>query len=913
MSGREEGGPGGADPVPTTEAWTTPRPAPSRATRVKAWLRALRHSVSGGALPGAVGDPRFIDKWFVQRYWSTAALALAALIVDGLGPVVAAMAVGIGFPLNLGVHRWAKRHGRIPVLLHVVDLTAAVAIAWMVPAALVPVAMLVLATVAVDATLSGSTSALALALGSTIGLALVQNHHHTPDGELLILGFAIAAITVSMVAGRLRATEGALQLRLNTILDNLDTVLWVRDPVADRFTFVNEQGPELFGWSEEMWLQPGFWQRHIHPDDRATVVAVMDHATSLGLDHEANYRFETSDGRWLHLHDRVSALLDSTGETVAMQGMSIDMSDRVLIEQRVNQYADIVDRIDLALVVFQHEGETLRLRAANPAASRLMGRDLSTSIGGTLEDAFPVLAGSRLTNRLVGVITREVPLRVDDILVHPSQSEPRVVTLRAFPLPGESVGVSLQDVTDAVAASEALRRQALYDSLTGLPNRRLLDDELHRGINRTPLPGEAVALLVMDLDQFKEVNDALGHHVGDQLLRSIGDRLTRDLDNALVARLGGDEFAVVISGLVGVDDVRKVAEGIRRTLAEPFVLDEVRIQSNASIGIALYPHHARDVATLIQRADVAMYVAKRTGSGIAVYSAEQDRSSVERLTLIGELPDAAPKGQFVLHYQPCLNLRTGEPVRAEALIRWNHPRLGLVGPDQFVELAELSGAIQPLTRWVIAEGLGAMRQWQDLGHHLGLAINLSVRNLYDPELVPFLADTLARHRLEPSDLVLELTETELMDDPGLAREVFTKLGELGVNTSIDDFGTGYSSLTYLRDLPLQEIKIDRSFVREMHRRSDEFTIVRSMIDLGHNLGLEVVAEGVEHLDDLHLLQRLGCDLGQGYEFSRPLPMDELVQWLDERAAHAPSPPCDDWASRAAPSTVSPTRSTPASM
>jgi EAL domain-containing protein (putative c-di-GMP-specific phosphodiesterase class I) len=294
----------------------------------------------------------------------------------------------------------------------------------------------------------------------------------------------------------------------------------------------------------------------------------------------------------------------------------------------------------------------------------------------------------------------------------------------------------------------------------------------------------------------------------------------------------------------------------------------------------MFPDHADDVATLVQRADVAMYKAKRSGTGAAVYAAEHDRSSVERLTLIGDLPGAVAEGQFELHFQPCIDLRSGRPIRAEALIRWNHPKLGRIAPDQFIELAELSGAIQPITRWVVHEGLVAVRRWRAAGHDIGLAVNLSVRNLYDPELVPYLAAELSDTDLPAMDLVLELTESELMDDPGLAQEVFQALGELGISTAIDDFGTGYSSLTYLRDLPLQEVKIDRSFVAEMHRRSEEFTIVRSMIDLGHNLGLRVVAEGVEHADDLQLLRRLGCDLAQGFHLARPLPLDELLAWLD---------------------------------
>jgi diguanylate cyclase (GGDEF)-like protein/PAS domain S-box-containing protein len=876
------------------ELWTDP---PVKATGSGQVVRAAWHAFFGGptdleTLPSNLGGPGFLDRLFYQRYASMVVLGVCALFIRSLGWKVALLGVVVAAPFNIYAHHRTRERHRVPFWLHAADLSGCLILSAFIPSTAIPATMLMLSIVALCATLTGSEASMALVVAGTIGLAVLHAVRDVESGAVLILGYAVAAMTISVVVGRLASAEGGMRQHLNGIVHNLDALLWVRDPAADRFTFVNQRATELFGWSEDLWLQPGFWTRHVHPEDRDAAVEAMDVAAALGIDHEFTYRFRSADGHWVHLQDRVSAILDGGGQTVALQGMSIDVSDRVAIEQRVNQYADIVDRIDLALLVLRlddaDDGDAsdggaaiLRMTAANPAAARLIGRDLSPLIGSTIEEAFPVLSGSRLRKRLASVITRGVPLRVDDLLVQPQSGDPRVVTLRAFPLSGESVSVSLQDVTDAVAASEALRRQALYDSLTGLPNRRLLDEELHRGISGTPLPGEAVALLVMDLDQFKEVNDALGHHVGDQLLRGIGDRLTRVLDDALVARLGGDEFAVVLSGLLDEADVVEVANQIRRALAEPFLLDEVRLQSNASIGVALYPQHARDVSTLIQRADVAMYLAKRTGSGIAVYSAEQDRSSIERLTLIGELPDAAPKGEFVLHFQPCVNLRTGDPVRAEALIRWNHPRLGLLGPDQFVELAELSGAIQPLTRWVVEEGLRAVQSWKRLGHDIGLAVNLSVRNLYDPELVPHLAEMLGRFELQPGDLVLELTETELMDDPGLAREVFTTLGDLGVSTSIDDFGTGYSSLTYLRDLPLQEIKIDRSFVGEMHRRSDEFTIVRSMIDLGHNLGLEVVAEGVEHVDDLQLLRRLGCDLGQGYHFSRPLPLEDLVAWLDD--------------------------------
>ena len=831
-----------------------------------------------------VGSPRVLDRLFVQRYIAIAVVAAGVAAWTTFNNWVAAGVLMVALLANGIAHLATRKMRRVPQWLHAVDLIACLVFPIAFPATFIPSALLMLSVVCLAATLSGLLAAAATALVAITGLTILQVTIGFEQGPLIIGGFGVTSVMIAAAVGRLASEAGTVRQRLNAVVNNLDAALWVRVPDEDRFTFVNSRAVSMLGWSEQDWLTPGFWGERLHPDDADAAKAAVEQGTKLGIDHELTYRFRTADGRWLHLQDRISAAVDSTGKTIALQGMSLNVSDRVRIEQRIGQYADIVDRIDLALLVLHLSDDddgTLRMTGANPSAAGLMHRDLISLIGSTIEDVFPTLAGSRLRSRLATVIERGVSIRVDDLLVQPTDAEPRVVTLRAFPLSGRSVGVSLEDVTDAVAASEALRRQALYDSLTGLPNRRLLDEELHRVLSADPLPGESIALLMMDLDQFKEVNDALGHHVGDQLLCGIGDRLTVELDDALVARLGGDEFAVVISGLVNEEDARDVAERIRKTLAEPFILEDVRLQSNASIGIALYPQHALDVSTLIQRADVAMYNAKRAGAGIAIYAAEHDRSSIERLTLIGDLPDAAPKGEFVLHYQPCINLRTGQAVRVEALIRWNHPRLGLLSPDRFVELAELSGAIQPLTRWVIHESLAAVEIWRAAGYELGLAINLSVRNLYDPDLVSHIKAAMENHNMPPGDLVLELTETELMDDPSLAREVFTALGDLGISTSIDDFGTGYSSLTYLRDLPLQEIKVDKSFVSEMHRRSDEFTIVRSMIDLGHNLGLEVVAEGVEHQDDLQLLRRLGCDLAQGFHFSRPLPLDELLVWLSE--------------------------------
>ncbi len=459
-----------------------------------------------------------------------------------------------------------------------------------------------------------------------------------------------------------------------------------------------------------------------------------------------------------------------------------------------------------------------------------------------------------------------------------------------FPLPEEAVGVSLEDVTASAHASNELQRQALHDGLTGLPNRNYLRSRLGEALAGAAASHESVALLVMDLDQFKEINDALGHHVGDLLLTELGQRLRRlARGDDLVARLGGDEFAVLMT--VGISEMGAVAmaKRIRTALLEPFALGELRIQTNASIGIAVHPEHGADADALTQRADVAMYQAKRTGTGHAVYKAELDHSSIRRLTLLSELRHALDAGQFVVHYQPVISVADGRPVRAEALVRWDHPIHGLIGPNDFIELAEVSGFIQPLTHWILAEAIGAADRWWRAGHHVGLAVNLSVRNLYDPGLPAHVRDVLARTCLPPDQLMLEVTESELMDDPGLAMEVLGRVHHLGVTAGVDDFGTGYSSLTYLRNLPVSEIKIDRSFVAGMGADGDDLTIVRSTIELGHNLGLTVVAEGVEDATSLgpagHARLRPGAGLPH-----RQAAADRRVPPLARPARPAPLPP-----------------------
>jgi len=436
-----------------------------------------------------------------------------------------------------------------------------------------------------------------------------------------------------------------------------------------------------------------------------------------------------------------------------------------------------------------------------------------------------------------------------------------------------------RDVTTRRAGEELLQHQALHDTLTGLPNRALLHDRLAHALAFAGRERAPLALFLMDLDRFKEVNDTLGHDAGDDLLREVGRRVQGALRASdTVARLGGDEFAMLLPS-ADAASATEAARKILSALVEPVTLHEQIVIAGGSVGIALYPDHGEDAAALLRHADVAMYAVKRGGGGYAVYNPDHDRHTPRRLTLIGALHRAIARDELRLHYQPTIDVTGGRVRMVEALARWQHPELGLLPPEQFIPLAEQTGLIVPLTRWVLDTAVRQVRAWRDDGLDLGVAVNLSARTLRDPELSEAIAGLLQAHGVPADKLRVELTESMVMADLPTAVEVLTRLSQLGVRVAIDDFGTGYSSLTHLKRLPVDEIKIDRSFVTNMTTDSDDATIVASTIGLGHSLGLRFVAEGVEDERTWQALEALNCDGAQGFYVSHALPADELARWL----------------------------------
>ncbi|MCU0265107.1 MAG: EAL domain-containing protein [Actinomycetia bacterium] len=428
------------------------------------------------------------------------------------------------------------------------------------------------------------------------------------------------------------------------------------------------------------------------------------------------------------------------------------------------------------------------------------------------------------------------------------------------------------------AMSLEKEHQANHDALTGLPNRVLLLDRLGRAL--ADRREGRVALFLLDLDRFKEVNDTLGHLMGDRLLIHVAERIRAAVrPSDVVARLGGDEFAVVLPAVPDAEAAAEVAERIRVAVAEPFAFEGLLLELEASVGIALCPDHGTDVQQLQRSADVAMYLAKEERSGVEVYSAAKDRHSTTRLGLLGELRQAIEGGQLELHYQPKVGLGSGAPVGVEALVRWRHPHRGLILPDEFVPLAEHSGLMNRLTEFVVDTALAQAAQWWEIGLQVPVAVNVSARDLHGPSLTTTVARGLERHGLPASALLLELTERVLMAESARVGDTLAALERLGVRLSLDDFGTGYSSMVMLRRLPVREIKIERLFVQRLAQSGEDATIVRSIVDLAHALGIQAVAEGVENEITWDLLDDLGCDSAQGWYVGRPMPADRATAWL----------------------------------
>jgi diguanylate cyclase (GGDEF)-like protein len=470
-------------------------------------------------------------------------------------------------------------------------------------------------------------------------------------------------------------------------------------------------------------------------------------------------------------------------------------------------------------------------------------------------------------NGVFGMVTGSVILLTAPIVLAAASYSVAIVPLCLAPI------VAMYNSISQSARSEHLAR---HDSLTGLPNRMFFQQTAESILENS---AESGCVLLLDLDRFKDVNDTLGHRVGDLLLSHVAVRFRGVVGNrGEIARLGGDEFALISSGC-SKEQARDLAQAVADSLRDSFELEELVVDVQASVGIALFPDHGTDIETLLQKADVAMYRAKESSADIEFYDERHDHHSPSKLALTGELRAALPGPQIVVWYQPQLDLHTGQLTDVEALVRWEHPGRGLLPPDAFLRMAEQTSLIKPLTDHVLRTALAQAAAWRRLGLEPTVAVNISTRSLVDRDFTAQVMAALGEADVPPCSLRLEVTESALMADPVTSHTVLHELDVLGVKISIDDFGTGYSSLAYLADLPVSEVKIDRSFVMKMDGHAKENIIVSSTIDLAHHLGLCAVAEGVEDGAQIRRLEALGCDVAQGFAIARPLRAPEATQLL----------------------------------
>lgn len=446
-------------------------------------------------------------------------------------------------------------------------------------------------------------------------------------------------------------------------------------------------------------------------------------------------------------------------------------------------------------------------------------------------------------------------------------------------------------VHNSARLAVAMGRQARHDALTGLANRELFRERSVRALEESQRTDQALAIMMIDLDHFKEINDTLGHQVGDELICEVAHRLEAARpEGATVARLGGDEFAVLLPDIPDLSVAEDVATYLLSVLGKSFTVGGVRLVVQASLGIALCPDHGDDIHTLMRRSDIALYEAKRERARFCAYSNEdEDVHTPQRLTILTDLRSAVEDDQLFLVYQPKIDVASGEVLGVEALVRWNHPTRGVQYPDSFIPLAENTGLIAPITYFVVERALRQVRTWQEVGIDLSVAVNLSVRHLTDMSLPDRIAVALERWGVAPSKLVIEVTENSIMTDPKRASVVLQQLRRIGVDVSIDDYGTGHASLNYLKQFDIDELKIDRSYIMNLDIESSDAIIVASTVELGHNLGLRIVAEGVEDGDTLQWLEGLGCDIAQGYHIGRPMTPQSLVEVIEARRSDAGRP------------------------
>jgi len=686
----------------------------------------------------------------------------------------------------------------------------------------------------------------------------------------------------------------ALRREHEELVGSIEAIIWKGEAQTLRFTFVSDHAEAILGYPARRWTEePSFWSDHIHPEDRDWAVSFCRKAVVEKKDHDFEYRMISANGDVVWLRDIVrvgvedgvptqlfGVMVDVTGRKEAEEALRTSESSLVAaqriahigdfeysVEEDEAHWSDELYRIfGFAPRQFVPTYKTF-LRSVHPDDKNLVREAVREAQFGEKQGG----GDYRIVRPDGGVRV----VRSHYEVIHDVSN--RIIKL---------VG-TVHDITERRALEEQLQHQAFHDSLTDLPNRRLFVNRLEHALERTKRgTGRQVAVLLMDLDGFKNINDSLGHEAGDLLLVVMTERLKRCMrPEDTLARFGGDEFTALVEDVDGPEDAVRLAERLVECLGEPFVVEGTEMFVGASIGIALGSASTKSSEEMLRDADTAMYRAKEAGSGYRLFDPEMYERAVERLELENNIRRAVRTEEFVVHYQPIVHLRSGEVRKVEALVRWKHPERGLLDPSQFLPVAEESGLVVPLGEGVLEEACRQGQRWQDEHPRvppLIVCVNLSARQLRDPRLVKTVEDVLQRTGFEAHRLSLEITETVYIKILEGNTAALDKLTRQGVCISIDDFGVGYSSLAYLKRLPADAVKIDKSFVAGIGEDVEDTAIVGMVIDLAHTLGMEAVAEGVESEEQATLLREMGCDHAQGFHFSKALPPEAASRFLASR-------------------------------